>query len=408
MTSNSSIVSGKVDVARNERSIAEAKLAVADSGLSLSGEDVRDDLSREVYCILGMPIDVIDMPNMLHRIAFAAATGSRLFLSTPNLNYLVNCQSDIEFRDSLMLSDLSPVDGMPIVWLGRLLGVPIKERVAGSDIFAALKCKGLRGHDRPLKLFLFGGDEGVVEAASHSINVAQGGVQCVGWYYPGFSSVEELSRDSIIDTINTSEADFLVVCLGSVKGQLWLKRNSLRLRIPIRAHLGAAIKFEAGTVRRAPVVLQKIGLEWLWRIKEERRLWARYWRDGQILIRLLYSQVLPLAMYNLTTLKTSKTQFSLHCERHGDCANLKIRGVAAKNNVGSIIASLREALSKNNRIVIDLTDTCAIDARFLGLLLICKKMTILNNVELTLTGVSSTLERIFRLNGVDFLLAATA
>ena len=396
------------DVARNERSTPQANLAVVDSGLNLSGENVRDDLSREVYCILGMPIDVIDMPSVLHRIDFAAATASRLFLSTPNLNYLVNCQSDMEFRESLLLSDLSPADGMAIVWLGRLLGVPIKERVAGSDIFAALKYEGLRGRDRPLKLFLFGGEEGVVEAASHGINVAQSGAQCVGWHYPGFFSVEELSRDSIINAINANEADFLVVCLGSVKGQLWLKRNALRLRIPVRAHFGASLNFEAGTVRRAPIFLRKIGLEWLWRIKEEPRLWTRYWHDGQFLLRLVYSQVLPLILYNLMTIKSSKAQLTVDEEQLDDYVRLKIRGAATSNNINTIIPPLRTALSMNKCIVVDLTDTCAIDARFLGLLLVSKKKAKFNNAELTLTGVSSKLERIFQLNGVDFLLAGTA
>ena len=131
---------------------------------SPSDQGAWDDLSREVYCVLGMPIDLIDLTGVLGRIDFAAATASTLFLSTPNLNYLVHCLSDLEFRDSMLLSDLSPADGMPIVWLGRLLGVPIKERVAGSDIFAALKA--LRDPEQPLKLFLFGGNEGVAAAAS--------------------------------------------------------------------------------------------------------------------------------------------------------------------------------------------------------------------------------------------------
>ena len=123
-----------------------------------------DDLSREVYCILGMPIDVIDTSGVLNKIDQSADAGSTLFLSTPNLNFLVHSHTDPEFRDALLLSDLSPADGMPIVWLGRLLGVPIKERVAGSDVFAALR--GLRASERPLKVFLFGGDEGVAAAAA--------------------------------------------------------------------------------------------------------------------------------------------------------------------------------------------------------------------------------------------------
>ncbi len=370
---------------------------------SFIGEAAVDDLSREVYCILGMPIDAIDMPSVLRRIDFAARAASTLFLSTPNLNYLVHFHSDLEFRDSMLLSDLSPADGMPIVWLGRLLGVPIEERVAGSDVFPALS--GLRGPEQPLKLFLFGGDEGVAAAASRALNAAPGAVKCVGWHYPGFCSVEELSEDFIIDTINSSGADFLVVCLGSKKGQLWLKRNSGRLRVPIRAHLGASLNFEAGKVKRAPIIMQKSGLEWLWRIKEEPYLWRRYWHDGQVLLSLLYSNVLPLIIYRLITMELSKAQLTLDIETQDGCSKLKFIGAATNKNIKKIITALRTTLSTDKRIVIDLADVSAIDARFLGVLLVYRKMIEFNCTEMVLTGVPSRLERIIRLSGAGFLLA---
>ena len=160
VTSNGFVVQSKSVVAEGDAQPVPDDLALQGSGTGLPvGEDSADDLSREVYCILGMPVDVIDMPSVLCRIDRAAITGSSLLLSTPNLNYLVASQSDTEFRDTLLASDLCPPDGMPIIWLGRLLGAPIRERVAGSDIFAALK--SFRSPDRPLKLFLFAGNEAV-------------------------------------------------------------------------------------------------------------------------------------------------------------------------------------------------------------------------------------------------------
>ena len=77
-------------------------------------------------------------------------------------------------------------------------------------------------------------------------------LRCVGTLDPGFGSVDEMSRDQIIDEINASQADFLAVSLGAKKGQLWLHRNHQRLTIPIRVPLGAAINFQAGKVKRAP------------------------------------------------------------------------------------------------------------------------------------------------------------
>src|SRR6266571_485866 len=160
-----------------------------------------DDLSREVYCILGIPIDALEMPAVVERIEAAAARAGPYLISTPNLNFLVRSQADAEFRESLLLSDLCPADGMPIVWIARLLGIPTP-RIAGSDIFDVLKASP--GAARPLKVFLFGGPEGVAAAACRALNAASGGLGCVGWIYPRFGSVEDMSQDEIIATINAS------------------------------------------------------------------------------------------------------------------------------------------------------------------------------------------------------------
>src|ERR1700730_18266329 len=173
---------------------------------SHSIEAIPDALSRRVYCILGMPIDAIAMPAVLYRIRAAAARRTPFMISTPNLNFLVGSQSDPEFRDPLLSSDLCPADGMPILWIARLIGIPIKKRIAGSDTFDSLKSQ--RHSAQPLKVFLFGGAEGVGAAASRALNAASGGVRCVGSLNPGFCSIEEMGRGEIIDSINSSGADF--------------------------------------------------------------------------------------------------------------------------------------------------------------------------------------------------------
>src|ERR1022692_2690688 len=158
----------------------------ADASLAIS-----DDLVREVYGVLGIPVDVADMPTALRKIESAATRNAPFLLSTPNLNFLVASRLDSEFRESLLISDLCPADGMPIVWLARLLGVPIKERIAGSDIFEALK--STRHTIQQLAVFLFGGAEGVAASACSKLNAEPGGMTCAGSFYPGFCSVDEMS-----------------------------------------------------------------------------------------------------------------------------------------------------------------------------------------------------------------------
>jgi len=99
------------------------------------------------------------MAIALHSIEAAASNSLPYLISTANLNFLTTSRSDTEFRESLLLSNLCAVDGMPIVWIARLLGVPIKTRVAGADLFEELKSAYRSNH--PLKVFLFGGPEAV-------------------------------------------------------------------------------------------------------------------------------------------------------------------------------------------------------------------------------------------------------
>ena len=368
-------------------------------------EPARDDLSRDTYCILGVPIDAIEMGAVLRSIEAAAANGAPFTISTPNLNFLVQSRTDAEFRESLLISDLCPTDGMPIVWIARLIGVPIKNRIAGSDIFEALRLRA--DSARALKIFLFGSTDGVAGAASSRLNSGPASLSCVGWICPGFGDVDELSQDHFIDKINASKADFLVASLGAKKGQLWLQRNLGRLRIPVRAHLGATINFQAGTVRRAPRALQKMGLEWLWRIKEEPHLWKRYWLDGLVLFRLMLTRVLPLAI--------SAWLLRRRCGRHGHdlvigetheskCVTLSLRGYAIDAHMDTTIPCFRDAVAAKKDVAIDFSETWAADSRFFGLLLMLRKQLRGEKFELTLRGISPRLARLFRLHGLGYML----
>ena len=363
-----------------------------------------DDLSRDVYCILGMPVDAASMASVVHSIETAVASNVPFFISTPNLNFLVNSQLNLDFRESLLLSDLCPADGISIVWLARLIGIPIRERIAGCDIFDALKAQ----HDfaKPLRVFLFGGVEGVAAAACRALNAQPCGLHCVGWFYPGFGSVDEMSRPDIIDKLNSADADLLVTSLGAMKGQLWLHRNHHRLTIPVRTHLGALVNFEAGRFKRAPTSMRKFGLEWLWRIKEEPYLWSRYWNDASVLLRLLLTRVLPLAIWGWwSRLKyRGPDDLVITQAQNNEMVTLSLSGLATAPHVEKAISAFRDAIALKKRIVLDLSNTRAIDARFLGLLLMLRKEFDTPAANLVFAGLSLETRKIFRLHGLEFLL----
>ena len=223
-----------------------------------------DDFEREVYCIGGLPFDAIDLSKTMSRLRDAKYKKTSCFLTTPNLNFLALAQDDPDFRNSVIYSDIVIADGTPIVWIAKLLGIPIRERVAGSTLFEAL------GQEwrRKLTVYFFGGPDGVAAEASKRINEKSTGLSCVGYHTPGYGTVDEMSETKVIENINLSGADFLVVALGAKKGQAWIIKNLHIIKVPLVSHLGAVINFEAKRLKRAPVRMQKIGLEWAWRIKD--------------------------------------------------------------------------------------------------------------------------------------------
>jgi N-acetylglucosaminyldiphosphoundecaprenol N-acetyl-beta-D-mannosaminyltransferase len=296
------------------------------------------DFSRNLCLVLGLPFDVIDLDGAEARLREAVATRTRLFISTPNTNFVVAARRDTAFRDSVLHSDLSLMDGTPLVWVARLMGIPIPERVSGSDLFERLNMPGAP----PLKVYFFGGPPGVAAQASTNLNARCGPLQCVGHDEGGFGSVEDMSSDDVIARINASGADFLVVALGAGKGQAWIEHNLRRLTVPVVSHLGAVVNFVAGSVKRAPPWMRRSGLEWLWRVKEEPRLWQRYASDAAVFLRLIAFFVLPESVRRL--FGEGRREHEPCCAIEEDSAELKLRATVAPGSASA--ESLRAVFSR--------------------------------------------------------------
>jgi N-acetylglucosaminyldiphosphoundecaprenol N-acetyl-beta-D-mannosaminyltransferase len=210
----------------------------------------------------------------------------------------------------------------------------------------------------------------------------------------------------LIEQINASNADFLVAALGARNGQLWLLRNHSRLQVPVRSHLGATINFQAGTVKRAPRIMRKLGLEWLWRIKEEPPLFYRYWHDGVVLLRLLATRVLPLALaMRWRKLWRWRHDFVIVANNNDDEVTIRLSGDAIGSEAARAVSCFREAVAGAKPIALDLASTETIDARFLGLLLMLGKQLRDSGNTLRFLNLSPKLQREFRLAGVGYLLS---
>jgi len=366
-----------------------------------------DDFDREVYCLAGLPFDALAMAGAVQRVRAAVAERKACFLSTPNLNFLIGCQGDPAFRDSVIHSELSVADGMPLVWMARLLGIPIRERVAGSGLFEALWQRGGSSADQ-MSVYFFGGPDGVAERACQVLNEQASGLSCAGFQCPGFGTVEEMSGEETIARINASGADFLVVALGARKGQAWIEHNRHRLTVPVISHLGAVVNFVAGTVSRAPAWMQSTGLEWLWRIKEEPALWQRYWKDGTALIGLLLTRVLPYALWlRFGGGRAAGSGCSVQLTPSDDesrTAIIIVEGSVPVELPHSFRSAFRKAAAQGGDVRIDFARAEKLSPAFFGLLLMLKKHLDAKGKSLRIDKVNRPLRRLFFWSGVEYLL----
>ncbi|MDP1682191.1 MAG: WecB/TagA/CpsF family glycosyltransferase [Burkholderiales bacterium] len=365
-----------------------------------------NDFDRNIYCLLGLPFDAVDMAGAVRRVREAAGRRTPCFLSTPNLNFLIACQTDAEFRDSVINSNLNIADGMPLVWIARLLGIPIRERVAGSDLFEQLR----KGTSAQLSVYFFGGMEGVAKEACRRLNAKSSGLVCAGHETPGFGSIEDMSGDESIGKINASGADFLVVSLGAKKGQAWIEHNRARISVPVISHLGAVVNFVAGTVSRAPRWMQQVGLEWVWRIMEERGLWRRYFNDLLALLRLLATRVIPYALF-LRCQPVSQSELAaatVEIREREDACVIYCQGAWSAQNIDRLRSSFKQAAARSCDIELNLEQVTYVDSAFIGLVMLLYKHQQKLGKRLVITGLSKRIEKIFRWNGAAFLYGMPA
>ncbi len=234
---------------------------------------------RPPIAILGVPFDNVTTDETLRHIARMIASGKPHYLATANVDFVVQAQADPELRRILLDAHLVVADGMPLVWASRWLGNPLPERVTGSGmtplLLALAEAKGWR-------VFFLGGTEQSVEQARVKTQAKHPKLQ-LGAYSPPFG---RLVDDKTDDPMNNAEIqrrlrevkpDILLVAFGCPKQERWIYAHYRSLGVPVSIGVGATIDFLAGTMRRAPVWMQKTGLEWLYRMAQEpRRLFRRY------------------------------------------------------------------------------------------------------------------------------------
>lgn len=220
--------------------------------------------------MLGISIDNITMDEALTQL-ISHGDEAPLRAAFVNPDCLNLAYENEDYRAAVRSSDLVMGDGIGLQLAGRMLKTPLAANVNGTDMFPRL-CA--RAAAEGLSLFLLGARPGVARAAAKTMMERVPGLRIAGWRDGYFDEAEELE---VIQTINRSGADILLVGFGAPRQELWLEKHVRRLLVPVRIGVGGLFDFYSGRIPRAPMALRELGLEWVWRlIQEPQRMWRRY------------------------------------------------------------------------------------------------------------------------------------
>lgn len=201
-------------------------------------------------------------------------------LITPNVDHLVKLQKDEDFYSVYQQAEWVICDSKILYLMSKLLKEPLPEAIPGSSFFTAYYM--YHKDDPNCKIFLLGAAEGIAEKARQNINKKVGREIVVGAHSPSYGfEKNEKECEELVKIVNASGANVLLVGVGAPKQEKWIMKYRDRMpNVDVFMALGATIDFEAGTLKRAPKVWQKCGMEWLYRtLKEPKRLFKRYFVD---------------------------------------------------------------------------------------------------------------------------------
>ncbi|MBN1627892.1 MAG: WecB/TagA/CpsF family glycosyltransferase [Deltaproteobacteria bacterium] len=237
--------------------------------------------------VLGCHIDIMDMSEVLDRVeAFIIEGGSHQHVVV-NVDKLVKAHRDPNLKNIINQCDLVNADGMPVVWASRLLGDGLKERIAGIDLFIKLV---ERAEGKGWRVYFLGAKDAVVSKIVSLLKEKHPSLNIAG-YRNGYWTKEEESN--VVKTIKSAKPDILFVAMSSPQKEEFLGAYLKDMQVPFAMGVGGSFDVVAGIVKRAPVWMQRTGLEWFYRfLQEPRRMFKRYFIDDTYFIVLLVKELI--------------------------------------------------------------------------------------------------------------------
>lgn len=234
--------------------------------------------------VWGLPLAPWTRPRAAEAVTELVRIGRPAYFITANTHYAMLSNADPRLRELNERAAFVVADGSPLVLASRRAGTPLPERVAGSDlIYDIAERAAVHGH----RLFLLGGAPGIADRAAQRLVERYPTLTVAGTACPEPADLAGAGLPALIDRVRGARPDILLAALGQPKGELWLAENLEALGVPACAQVGATLDFVAGRVRRAPRWMQRVHMEWAYRMAlEPGRLAPRYARNAVFLARM--------------------------------------------------------------------------------------------------------------------------
>ncbi len=245
--------------------------------------------------ILGIPFHAVTFPETVDWARQRILSRQPGYIATANMDFVMQAWRDPELHRILLEAELVVADGNPLVWLSRFLGPKLPARVTGSDLVSMLAemCR-----DHQFALFHLGGAPGVPEKAAEHLTRRYPGLRIAGCYAPPKAELAQMNHGEILTRLHTAKPDLLYVAFGAPKQEKWVQLHIRQWQVPLAIGIGGSLDFLAGTQRRAPRLVQRLGMEWFWRMcSDPPRLMRRYLQNiaffSRVLLQLLVLRCQP-------------------------------------------------------------------------------------------------------------------
>ncbi|UVW29938.1 WecB/TagA/CpsF family glycosyltransferase [Massilia sp. H6] len=245
-----------------------------------------DRVVHDRITLMGCQVDNLTMQETLGRVERFIASGLPHQHVVVNVDKLVKASRDPGLQQIINDCALVNADGMPVVWASRLLGKPLKERVAGVDLFEALMA---RAGDKGWRVFLLGAREEVVGKVAELYTRRYPRLVLAGYRNGYWQGAQEAA--AVAEQVRASRADLLFVAISSPQKEQFLGQYQAHMQVPFAMGVGGSFDVAIGKVKRAPRWMQRAGLEWFYRfLQEPRRMFRRYFIEDMAFFKLLIKE----------------------------------------------------------------------------------------------------------------------